>query len=260
MKITALEIRQKEFQKGFRGCDKDEVQAFLLSLSQEWERMVEQSKELSIRLENAEKEVQKLREVEDSLFKTLKTAETTGANVVEQANKSAELIVQEARMKAEQTIDDAQRKADRVFTSMLTEFSELEREFRTMENTRDNLHAEIRNLCNDSLDKVDRIDLSRKDFTDIKNLASKLAVEKNEILKSDVSKPTPNIESVTLNESNAAPVTSKENKEEEIKVTKEEAKPSINFEMPKKSSSDEITEEKPKDSDSNKSFFDEIED
>ena len=241
MKITALEIRQKEFQKGFRGFDKDEVQAFLLSLSQEWERMVEQSKELAIRLENAEKEVQKLREVEDSLFKTLKTAETTGANVVDQANKSAELIVQEARMKAEQILDDAQRKSDKVFTSMLTEFSEMEREFRNMENLRDNLHAEIRNLCNDSLDKIERIDVTRKDFTDIKNLASKLAVEKGEV----------RLETPTPVENDKVETTA--NTEEE-QVTE---KPSIKFEMP---SSEEPKQEdaEPKNDDEDKSFFDQI--
>ena len=32
MNITPLEIRQKEFEKGFRGYDKDEVKAFFLFL------------------------------------------------------------------------------------------------------------------------------------------------------------------------------------------------------------------------------------
>lgn len=85
MKVTPLEIRQKGFEKKLRGYDKDEVNAFLLSLSQEWERVLDESKELKIKLETSEREVQKLREVENSLFKTLKTAEDTGANVVEQA-------------------------------------------------------------------------------------------------------------------------------------------------------------------------------
>ena len=39
MKITPIEIRQKTFEKVFRGYDKEEVQAFLQSLSQEWERL-----------------------------------------------------------------------------------------------------------------------------------------------------------------------------------------------------------------------------
>ena len=46
MKITPLEIRQKAFEKALRGYDKDEVNAFLLSLSQEWERALDDTKEL----------------------------------------------------------------------------------------------------------------------------------------------------------------------------------------------------------------------
>lgn len=238
MKITALEIRQKEFQKGFRGCDKDEVQAFLLSLSQEWERMVEQNKELAIRLENAEKDVAKLREVEDSLFKTLKTAETTGANVVEQANKASELILQEARLRAEQTIDESQRKSDKVFTTMLTEFSELEREFRGMENLRDNLHAEIRNLCNDSLDKIERVDTGRKDFTNIKNMASKLVVENQSHKEVEPAKV----------------------KDEPVVESKENTEASIKFEVPKEEIKDGPKEEKKENNEGDdKSFFDQVE-
>ena len=39
MKITALDIRQKTFEKSFRGIDRDEVQAFLNTISQQWERL-----------------------------------------------------------------------------------------------------------------------------------------------------------------------------------------------------------------------------
>ena len=77
MKITPLEIRQKSFEKKLRGYDKDEVNAFLLSLSQEWEQVQDQLKELKIKFQNAENEIKQLREVENSLFKTLKTAEDT---------------------------------------------------------------------------------------------------------------------------------------------------------------------------------------
>lgn len=83
MKITPLDIRQKTFEKVLRGFDKDEVTAFLLSLSQEWERVQDETKEMRIKLEATEREVTKLREVESSLYKTLKTAEDTGANVIE---------------------------------------------------------------------------------------------------------------------------------------------------------------------------------
>src|SRR6187397_2909696 len=101
MRITPLDIRQKTFEKNFRGYEKDEVNAFLLTLSQEWERFMDENKELRIKLEATEREVSKLREVETSLFKTLKTAEDTGANVIDQAKRAAELHLRESQLKAD---------------------------------------------------------------------------------------------------------------------------------------------------------------
>ncbi|WP_053403965.1 DivIVA domain-containing protein [Persicobacter sp. CCB-QB2] len=114
MRVTPLEIRQKSFEKVFRGYDKEEVDAFLRSLSSEWEKVIDESKELKFRLAAAEKEVEKLREVENSLFKTLKTAEDTGANIKEQANKEAEIILREAQMEAGKIVGQAQMEASRM--------------------------------------------------------------------------------------------------------------------------------------------------
>ena len=111
MKITPLEIRQKAFEKALRGYDKDEVSAFLQSLSQEWERTLDETKEMRIKMEATEREVNKLREVESSLFKTLKTAEDTGANVIDQANKTAALILRESQLNADAMLNEAKTKA-----------------------------------------------------------------------------------------------------------------------------------------------------
>jgi len=114
MKITPAEIRQKEFERNFRGYDKDEVNAFLQTMSQEWERILEENREMRYRLDASQKEVEKLREVESSLYKTLKTAEDTGANLVEQANKTAELKVRESQLKGEEIINEAKGKAHQI--------------------------------------------------------------------------------------------------------------------------------------------------
>ena len=111
MKITPLEIRQKQFEKKLRGYDKDEVNAFLLTLSQEWEKVMDEKKELTIKLDASQKEVEKLREVESSLFKTLKTAEDTGANMIDQANKAAELHLKEAHINSEALMNEAKSRA-----------------------------------------------------------------------------------------------------------------------------------------------------
>ncbi len=75
MKISAIDIRKHTFEKIFRGYNPDEVDAFLNSLSQEWERFSSENSMLKMQLEYAEKELSKLKDIESTLFRTLKSAE-----------------------------------------------------------------------------------------------------------------------------------------------------------------------------------------
>jgi len=175
MKITPLEIRQKEFEKRLRGYDKEEVSAFLQSLSNEWERVLDENKEWKIKLDQAEKEVEKLREVESSLFKTLKTAEDTGANLVDQANKAAELHLKETQMKAEAMMTESKQKAQAIIERAEEEakeiinevqegVKELEKDYKSIENQRDNLIEDLMNLANDILTRIERTSKEKSDF------------------------------------------------------------------------------------------------
>lgn len=187
MKITPLEIRQKTFEKAFRGLDKDEVQAFLNTLSQEWEKVVQESKELAIKLEASEKEVQKLREVESSLFKTLKTAEDTGANLIDQATKSAELHMKETQMKAEAVMNEAKSKARELMEEAETyarksiekmedELKEMADNYRDLESHRENLLDELTRITNENMEKLNRARSKMKSF-DVSSYLKKSKVD-----------------------------------------------------------------------------------
>ena len=172
MKITPLDIRQKSFEKVFRGYDKDEVTAFLQTLSQEWERMVDDYKELKFKLEASHDEIRKLREVESSLFKTLKTAEDTGSNMIEQAKRTADLHMKETQMKAEAVINESKSKAKamienaehktrQIIESMEDEVKSLEQTYKMLENYRDNMISDLRNIADSTLEKVERINAQK---------------------------------------------------------------------------------------------------
>ncbi|MFT6972679.1 MAG: cell division initiation protein [Roseivirga sp.] len=188
MNITPLEIRQKIFEKNFRGYDKDEVTAFLTSLSVEWEKLQDQTKELKYRLEIAEKEVMKLREVENSLYRTLKTAEDTGANMVEQANKTAQLHMRETEMKADalmseakhrsrSIIEDAENRAGIIIEDMEDEIRQLEQVFRSLNANKDSVVSELKNLASDIIDKIKRHSDFPADIKPILKEARKLSRE-----------------------------------------------------------------------------------
>jgi cell division initiation protein len=207
MRVTPLDIRQKTFEKNFRGYEKDEVNAFLLTLSQEWERIVDENKELRIKLEATEKEVTKLREVESSLYKTLKTAEDTGANVIEQARAAADLHLRESQMQAEAMMNEAKTKArnaveesDRRAKEILAEMEDrlkaLVESYKAMEASRDDLLANFKHLASDALERVERARSTSKEFDPDRHLAmakqeAKRVAFPNAINYERVTKPEP---------------------------------------------------------------------
>ncbi|WP_162427529.1 DivIVA domain-containing protein [Pontibacter pudoricolor] len=195
MKITPLDIRQKTFEKAFRGLDKDEVNAFLLTLSQQWEKMMDENKDLRMKLDAANRETQKLREVESSLYKTLKTAEDTGNNILEQATKSAELrareaelqaneLLNKARNQARQVLEDAGRQTEKMVAEMQEEVKSLEQEYQRMEGYLDTLVRDLKNLANDALDKVERTKAKPKSSVNsMLSRAANVNIDNTELLK-----------------------------------------------------------------------------
>lgn len=193
MKITPLEIKQKEFEKKLRGYDKDEVNAFLSSLANEWERVLEENKELSIHLKQAKKELEKLREVEDSLYKTLKTAEKTGENVIGQANKAAELHMRETKINAEALLNESKSKARamiekaevesrRIIDDLNLEIQKIQNSHRELEAKRENVISELKNLSIGLVEKVEQTVRDEKEiqFEEYAKKAKKLSQESEE--------------------------------------------------------------------------------
>ena len=176
MKITPLEIRQKAFEKTMRGYDKDEVTAFLVTLSQEWERLLDEAKELRIKYEASDREVSKLREVESSLYKTLKTAEDTGSNMIEQANKTAELHLRETQFKAEAILNEAKAKAKDILdqaemsskdlvVEMEDRLKDLVEDYKKLEQYRDILVADLKRISNETMERIERAKKSNEGFS-----------------------------------------------------------------------------------------------
>jgi cell division initiation protein len=183
MRITPLEIRQHTFDKSFRGYDTESVDAFLLSLSQEWERISEDVRNSKQQLEVAEKEIVRMKEIENSLFKTLKAAEDAQQNINAKAEAEASLITDKARQDAEEITSEAEKKANMLVSESenkakflveeaVNDLKNYERDFKAMERYKDYLVVELKSFANDALDKVtkfeERINTRTSEALDIK--------------------------------------------------------------------------------------------
>jgi DivIVA domain-containing protein len=158
MKITSLEIKQHEFEKSFRGYNIEEVNDFLSNLAQEWDRMVNESKMLKMQLEIAEKETSKLREVEMTLIKTLRTAEDTSSRITENASneagkkiidaeQNAANILAEAENQAKIIVEEAEQKSKSINSSAKIEFNDLETKFLVLEANKNRLLTQIQSIA-----------------------------------------------------------------------------------------------------------------
>lgn len=116
MKISPTAIRQKVFKTSFRGYEKKQVADFLEEMSVAMEQVNQENLELRSRLQQVEGEAKRLKDVEDSLFRTLKTAEDTGAAIMNEASEAADQIIAEANQLAEHTTKEAQRYAEQLGT------------------------------------------------------------------------------------------------------------------------------------------------
>jgi cell division initiation protein len=106
MRITPLDVRKQEFRRVMRGLDPDEVLAFLSTVADEYETVLNDNKALRERLLELDDKVQEYRSIERTLRDTLLTAERVTVDAKDNARREASLIVKEAQLEAQKSLRD----------------------------------------------------------------------------------------------------------------------------------------------------------
>ncbi len=110
MRITPLDIQQKQFPMRLRGFDVDEVYSFLELIREELEELLRENASLKEQINRADNQLQEYKNMEVTLRETLMTAQQMVEDYKTNARKEAELILKEAELKADNMIKEAQEK------------------------------------------------------------------------------------------------------------------------------------------------------
>lgn len=102
MKITPLDIQQAGFKIKLRGYDRQEVDAFLDLVTEDYEAMIRENNALREKVADDENQLTELRKREATLSGTLMKAQDLVEEMKHNAQKDAALIVKEAELKAEE--------------------------------------------------------------------------------------------------------------------------------------------------------------
>ena len=114
MRITPLDIQQKQFPMKFRGFDVEEVYAFLEVIREEMEDLLRENASLKENVQRVESQIKGHRDMETTLRETLMTAQQMVEDYKTNARKEAELVVKEAELKADTVLKEAQEKVIKI--------------------------------------------------------------------------------------------------------------------------------------------------
>lgn len=114
VKLTPLEIQNKEFKRGFRGYAEDDVEEFLDEVLKDYEFLYKENMDLKEKIKTMENQIAQYQNLENTLKDTLLVAQETAESVKNLGQKEAEAIIADARKKAQQMIEEAEWKVEKL--------------------------------------------------------------------------------------------------------------------------------------------------
>lgn len=127
MRITPLDIQKHRFRTTFRGCDPDEVRAFLASFAEQHEMVIRENNQQREQVALLREQVREHEDRERILKDTLLAAQAAANEVRAQAHREAEIAVKEAELRAERMMEVARDRIGR-YEGRLIELKALRRE------------------------------------------------------------------------------------------------------------------------------------
>jgi len=129
MKLTPLDVRHKEFKRGMRGYADGEVDEFLDEVADEFERVFKDNIDLGERVEALESQLLGYKRIEETLQKTLVSAQASADELKTISAKEAQLILHEAELKGRQLVNEAYSERQSIEQS-LAKLKSAEQDFR----------------------------------------------------------------------------------------------------------------------------------
>jgi cell division initiation protein len=147
MKLTPLDIRHKEFKRGMRGYADTEVDEFLDEVADEFERLFKENIDYGERVEALEEKIAHYRMIEETLQKTLLSAQQSAEELKQNSTKEGQLILRDAELKARQMVNESYADKQRV-----------EKEMAALRNAEDEFRFRFRSLLEGYLKQLGDID------------------------------------------------------------------------------------------------------
>lgn len=135
MRITPLDIRHKEFTRTMRGYKDTEVDEFLDEITEEFERLFNENIDYKERMESLQDKIHQYKNIEDTLQKTLVSAQQQAEELKQNAQKEADLILRDAELKSRTIVNDS-----------YAERQKIQRSVQALKQKQEDMRYQLRNI------------------------------------------------------------------------------------------------------------------
>lgn len=164
MKITPVDITNKEFRKMLRGYDPEEVDEFLDQIVEDYEELFKENSLLKEKINAMNEKIEHYSKIESTIQNTLLLAQNAAEQAKISSQKEADMVIKHANDSAKKILD----KAHTDVVSITQEYDRLKQEFVKF-------RAKFRNFITVQMDTFEDLE---KDF--IKNYNLNKVAEKSE--------------------------------------------------------------------------------
>ncbi|MEF9933699.1 MAG: DivIVA domain-containing protein [Clostridium sp.] len=130
MAITPNEISNKDFKKGFRGYDMDEVDTFLDALREDYEKIYKANANYKEQIIVLKEKVEHYSNMENTLQNTLVLAQSAAQQAKDNSEKEADIILREAKREAQEII----KKAEATVSEINKEYEFIKQQFNSFKS------------------------------------------------------------------------------------------------------------------------------
>lgn len=169
MRLTSMDINNKEFKKSLRGYDQEEVDEFLDQISEDYEKVYKENSTLKEKIAVLNEKLDHYAKIEETIQNTLILAQNAAEQAKESAKKEAELILKNANDTSQKIID----KSNSEVLKITSDYDRIKQEFIKF-------RSKYRNFMSTQMDMFNDLEM---DFEKNYNIATTSSIEETTLME-----------------------------------------------------------------------------
>lgn len=171
MTIKPLDIRRKEFKNSLRGYDQNQVDDFLDSIADEFEKVFSENQRMKDQVSTLRERLEQFDDLEGSIRAALVHAEQSASNlrqssardaenVRRNAEREAELTIREAKSSADQTMREAKARGHQILADSSSRVERVQESYEALREARGTFAADFRHLLSTYMSVMENMDVA----------------------------------------------------------------------------------------------------